>query len=167
MVLPARQTLSSYLSFTISIILSTKFLLLFNFVRIMVENWTQNMSKQLSVANHFFFRGCLFGIYIISSACLALRVRSCVYQCVDKHVLALQIAECFVGMTIPISVYHAWEHLTNFVKPRLQSQIVRIIWIVPIYSLECLLSIQFMEHAFYFQAIREIYESYVIYCFMR
>lgn len=125
------------------------------------------MSKQLSTANYIFSRGCLFGIYIISSAWLALRVRGCVYHCVDKHLLALQIAECFVGMTIPISAYHAWEHLTNFVKPRLQSQIVRIIWIVPVYSFESWLSILFMEHAFYFQAIREIYESYVIYCFMR
>lgn len=89
------------------------------------------------------------------------------YHCVDKHRLAQVIAECFVGMTIPISAFHAWEHLTNFVRPRLQSQIVRIIWMVPIYSFESLLSIMYMEYAVYFQAMREIYEAYVIYCFMR
>ena len=126
-----------------------------------------NMLKQHTDGGHFFLRGFLFCIYVFSSVWLALRVRSCMYNCVDKHQLALTIAECFVGITVPISAYHAWEHLTNFVRPRLQSQIVRIIWMVPIYSFESLLSISFMEHAFYFQAFREIYESYVIYCFMR
>lgn len=125
------------------------------------------MIKHHADESYFFARGSLFCLYVISSAFLALRVRSCVYHCADQHILALQISQCFVGMTVPISIYHAWEHLTNFVRPRLQTQIVRIIWIVPIYSFECLLSISFMEHAFYFQAIREIYESYVIYCFMR
>ena len=125
------------------------------------------MVKQYGDANYFFVRGSFFCIYVMSSVYLALRIRSCMHNNDDKHRLAQVIAECFVGMTIPISAFHAWEHLTNFVRPRLQSQIVRIIWMVPIYSFESLLSIVYIKHAFYFQAIREIYEAYVIYCFMR
>ena len=125
------------------------------------------ITKVKGDANYFFVRGTIFCLYVITSVYLSLRVRNCMYYCVDKHKLAQVIAECFVGMTLPISAFHAWEHLTNFVRPRLQSQIVRIIWMVPIYSFESLLSIMYMEYAVYFQAIREIYEAYVIYCFMR
>lgn len=125
------------------------------------------MSKNNNDAHYFFVRGFLFCVYIIQSLCLALRVRNCVRNNTDKHQLAIVIAECFVGMTLPISLFHAWEHLTNFVRPRLQSQIVRIIFMVPVYSVESFLSIVYMKNAFYFQAVREIYESYVIYCFMR
>lgn len=83
------------------------------------------MMKQHADANYFFVRGTLFCVYVVFSVYLALRVRGCMYHCTDKHRLAQLIAECFVGMTIPISAFHAWEHLTNFVRPRLQSQIVR------------------------------------------
>jgi hypothetical protein len=38
---------------------------------------------------------------------------------------------------------------------------------VPIFSLESFLSIVWIKGAFYFQVLREIYEAYVIYCFMR
>ena len=89
---------------------------------------------QQADANYFFVRGTLFCAYVICSAYLALRVRHCMYTCSDKHTLAQQIAECFVGMTLPISAFHAWEHLTNFVRPRLQSQIVRILFMVRTYK---------------------------------
>ena len=131
------------------------------------KSMSMAITKVKGDANYFFVRGTIFCLYVISSVYLSLRVRNCMYYCVDKHKLAQVIAECFVGMTLPISAFHAWEHLTNFVRPRLQSQIVRIIWMVPIYSFESLLSIMYMEYAVYFQAIREIYEAYVIYCFMR
>lgn len=72
----------------------------------------------------------LFFIYIVSSLILVSRVRRCLQECADKHVLAVSIAICFVGLTVPISIYHTWDHLNCFVRPRLQSQIVRIIWMV-------------------------------------
>lgn len=106
-------------------------------------------------------------LYIVSSVFLILRVRNCLHVCAEKNDLAIQIAQCFFGLTVPISIYHTWEHLSFFVRPLLQSQIVRILWMVPVFSLESLLSTIFVQYAFYFQAVREIYEAYVIYCFMR
>lgn len=95
------------------------------------------------------------------------RLRFCLYRCTDRHDIAISIASCFVSLTLPISIAHSVEHLSFFVKPNLQSHIVRIIWMVPVYSLKSYFSILFVEKAFYFQACREIYEAYVIYCFMR
>jgi len=114
------------------------------------------------------------------------RVRHCIEECHDKKILATRISSSFVLLTLPISLYHTYEHLSNFVKPKLQSQIIRIIWIVrfpiliypylltnlslnqvPAYASDSMLSIVFYKHSFYFQAIRELYESYAIYCFMR
>ncbi|KAJ1400619.1 organic solute transporter subunit alpha/Transmembrane protein, partial [Ochromonadaceae sp. CCMP2298] len=69
--------------------------------------------------------------------------------------------------TLPISLYHTWDHLTNFSKPLLQSQVVRIIWLVPMLCIEAYLSVLFVQQALYFQAAREMYEAYVIHCFMR
>ncbi|CAM9675587.1 unnamed protein product, partial [Ectocarpus fasciculatus] len=87
-------------------------------------------------------------------------------ECRDQHVIALSIAQCCVSLTVPISLYHCYEHLSCFTKPRLQSQIVRIICMVPVYSLEGMLSISYPEAAFYLQVGREGYEGFVIYSFM-
>jgi hypothetical protein len=45
-------------------------------------------------------------------------------------VLANRIARCFCALTVPLSLYHCYEHVSQFVRPRLQSQIVRIILMV-------------------------------------
>lgn len=58
------------------------------------------------------------------------RVRSNLLVGVEKHELATNIAACFCSLTIPISLFHTFEHLNNFRKPKLQAQIIRIIWMV-------------------------------------
>jgi hypothetical protein len=73
---------------------------------------------------------CLFMLYMITSVTLILRVRSCVRICTDTHYLAIDIALCFFGLTVPISIYHTYEHLSSFARPLLQSQVVRILWMV-------------------------------------
>lgn len=89
------------------------------------------------------------------------------FESSDKHELAIQISLAFSSLTIPVSIYHSFDHLLNFKFPKLQAQIIRIIWMVPVYSLESVLSIKYNKYGFIFQSFREIYESYVIYCFMR
>ena len=106
-------------------------------------------------------------VYISFSYILILRIRKCYYECNDKHILATNIAMTFTFMTLPISFYHTLDHISNFIKPKLQSQIVRILWMIPIFSIESLISIHWVQHSYYFQAIREIYETYAIYSFMR
>ena len=106
-------------------------------------------------------------LYIVFSILLCLKIKQCIYNCEDKHILATNIAMTLTFMTLPISFYHTLDHLSNFIKPKLQSQIVRIIWMIPVFSIESLISIQWIQYSFYFQAIREIYETYAIYSFMR
>lgn len=120
-----------------------------------------------STSTYFFFRGFMMSIYFTVSLYLIFSVRTCLDNCLDRHVLAIQISLCFVGITVPISMFHAWEHLQHFVRPNLQAQIVRIIIMVPLYSIEAFMSITYVKHSYVFQTIREIYEAYVIYCFMR
>lgn len=95
------------------------------------------------------------------------RVRFCLIDCIDKHILAQTISVWFCVLTLPISFYHIFEHLVNFRKPKLQANVVRILCMVPVFSIESTLSIHFVHYAVYFQFIRETYESYVIYCFLR
>lgn len=95
-----------------------------------------------------------------------LSLKKCLIECRDQHLIAISIAKCCVSLTVPISLFHSYEHLSCFTKPRLQSQIVRIIWMVPVYSVEGMASISHPHAAFYLQAAREWYEGFVIYSFM-
>lgn len=69
-------------------------------------------------------------------------------------------------ITFPVSLYLIIQHLTHWYMPNVQKYVVRIIWMVPIYSVESWFSLRFREFALYIETIRECYESYVIYSFM-
>lgn len=105
--------------------------------------------------------------YLVACFFLGLRLRRDLEDGTSQHVLAMHIASLFTFMTVPISCYQIYDHLSHFFQPKLQIQVIRIILIVPIFALESSLSIHFIHYAFYFQVVREFYESYVIYSFMR
>ena len=46
------------------------------------------------------------------------------------------VSAVFVLLTIPIFLANLLQHLYNYTKPQLQAYIVRILWIVPIYSID-------------------------------
>lgn len=50
--------------------------------------------------------------------------------------------------------------------PHLQSKMVGIIWMVPIYSVDCVLSLLFPEAAIGIGMLRDCYEAYVLYLFL-
>ncbi|KAJ7757267.1 DUF300-domain-containing protein [Mycena maculata] len=56
-------------------------------------------------------------------------------------------------------------HLRNYRKPALQRMVVRIMIMVPLYAVSSLISLFSLEAAFFIDAIRDIYEAFVIYCF--
>lgn len=109
---------------------------------------------------------CALG-YVFAGLVLGVRLRRDLEDGTSRHVLAMHIASFFTFMTVPISLYQIYDHLSHFFQPKLQIQVIRIILIVPIFALESSLSIHFMDYSFYFQVVREFYESYVIYSFMR
>ncbi|KAF7299868.1 hypothetical protein HMN09_00993900 [Mycena chlorophos] len=56
-------------------------------------------------------------------------------------------------------------HLRNYRKPALQRMVVRIMIMVPLYAISSLISLFSLDAAFFIDAIRDIYEAFVIYCF--
>uniref|UniRef100_A0A8C1B2X9 Transmembrane protein 184C n=1 Tax=Cyprinus carpio carpio TaxID=630221 RepID=A0A8C1B2X9_CYPCA len=92
------------------------------------------------------------------------------------------IAGIFVFMTIPISLWGILQHLVHYTQPELQKPIIRILWMVPIYSLDSMLmtwitlrvgpdhthwiALKYPQIAIYVDTCRECYEAYVIYNFM-
>ncbi|EDO47105.1 predicted protein [Nematostella vectensis] len=84
----------------------------------------------------------------------------------STHVEAWFIAGCFVFLTIPISLWGIVQHMVNYNKPDLQRRIVRILWMVPIYSIDSWLGLRFPKAAIYLDSLRECYEAYVIYNFI-
>lgn len=60
----------------------------------------------------------------------------------------LLIGGIFVLASLPLSVWHILQHMLHFTKPILQKPIIRILWMVPIYS--CNAVIQFILTPFYF-----------------
>lgn len=51
-----------------------------------------------------------------------------------------------------------FQHLRNFRRPTHQSKIVGILWMVPIYSVNCVLSLWFPQGALFIDLARDCYE---------
>ncbi|XP_070552202.1 transmembrane protein 184C-like isoform X2 [Ptychodera flava] len=84
----------------------------------------------------------------------------------STHTKAWFIAGVFVFLTIPISLWTILQHIVYYTRPGLQKHIIRILWMVPIYSVDSWMALRFPGAAIYFDTCRECYEAYVIYNFM-
>ncbi|KAF3020548.1 hypothetical protein E8E14_007016 [Neopestalotiopsis sp. 37M] len=78
------------------------------------------------------------------------------------HQLALIIAGGCAAIAILTSFYLMWRHATNYTKPREQKHIIRILFMVPIYSASAFLCIWYYWHAVYFQVLSDCYEAFAI-----
>uniref|UniRef100_A0A1I8IFW2 Transmembrane protein 184C n=1 Tax=Macrostomum lignano TaxID=282301 RepID=A0A1I8IFW2_9PLAT len=76
------------------------------------------------------------------------------------------IAGLFVMVTLPVSLWAILAHLINYTNPGLQRYIIRILWMVPIYSLNAWFALRFPKQSIYLDTMRECYEAYVIHNFM-
>jgi len=79
---------------------------------------------------------------------------------------ALATAGLSAALACAISIYNIFHHLLYWTKPELQTYIVRILLMIPIYSLASILGLAFPQQSIYFDTIRDIYEAFVLYCFM-
>ncbi|RXW22411.1 hypothetical protein EST38_g3444 [Candolleomyces aberdarensis] len=68
-------------------------------------------------------------------------------------------------VAVVVSAWSIYLQLKNYRKPSLQRMVVRIMVMVPIYGISSLVSLHSVEAAFVIDAIRDIYEAFVIYCF--
>jgi hypothetical protein len=72
----------------------------------------------------------------------------------------------FVAATVPLALYDIHCHLSHFVSP-LQSMYVRILLLLPIYTVESWLALRFKAQALYLTTLRDLYEAFVIHAFFQ
>ncbi|KAK9876660.1 hypothetical protein WA026_014035 [Henosepilachna vigintioctopunctata] len=82
----------------------------------------------------------------------------------NKEVL---IGGIFAWVAVPISFWEIILHVIHYTRPKLQKHIIRILWMVPIYAVNAWLGLVNPKNALYVDSLRECYEAYVIYNFMR
>jgi len=80
------------------------------------------------------------------------------------HTQVFSIAGVFVALTLPLSAHDIHMHMTHYVSP-LQKFYLRILFMVPIYSVQSWLALRFKEEKFIFATLRETYEAYTLYTF--
>jgi hypothetical protein len=85
----------------------------------------------------------------------------------EPHLIAWFSAGAFVLLGFPISMWGIVGHLANYNQPHVQVYIVRILFMVPVYSVESWLAMRFHKHAIYIETLRDFYESYVLYSFLQ
>ena len=56
-------------------------------------------------------------------------------------------------------------HTEHYTRPRLQRHVIRVLWMVPIYSVDAWLALRFVDARVYLDPVRECYEAYAIYSF--
>nr|XP_057924532.1 transmembrane protein 184C-like isoform X1 [Doryrhamphus excisus]XP_057924533.1 transmembrane protein 184C-like isoform X1 [Doryrhamphus excisus] len=109
-------------------------------------------------------------VLVLYACLLAAVVPLCVWELqkdkVGTHSKAWFIAGVFVFLTIPVSLWDILQHLVHYTQPELQRPIIRILWMVPIYSLDSWLALRYPSLAIYVDTCRECYEAYVIYNFL-
>ncbi|XP_067301496.1 transmembrane protein 184C-like [Pseudorasbora parva] len=109
-------------------------------------------------------------VALLFALTLAVALPLCVWELrraeVGTHTKAWFIAGVFVCMTIPISLWGILQHLVHYTQPELQKPIIRILWMVPIYSLDSWIALKYPKIAIYVDTCRECYEAYVIYNFL-
>ncbi|KAH6664162.1 organic solute transporter Ostalpha-domain-containing protein [Halenospora varia] len=72
------------------------------------------------------------------------------------------LASIFAGIATMLSLYLIWRHATHYSRPYEQRHIIRILFMVPIYSIISVLSYLYYWHAVYFKVIRDCYEAFAI-----
>eukprot|EP00755_Sulcionema_specki_P030665 Sspe_Gene.94895::Locus_67204_Transcript_1_1_Confidence_1.000_Length_1555::g.94895::m.94895 len=71
---------------------------------------------------------------------------------------------CAILATL-LSILQILEHLSAFADPDIQTRIVRILVMVPIYAITSWLALMYTSSAGYLDLVRDMYESYAIYTF--
>jgi hypothetical protein len=79
---------------------------------------------------------------------------------------AIRSAGVMAFGTVIISTRLVYLHLSHWYMPAVQKYVVRILWMVPLYAVQSWLSLWFHQARLYIDAIRDLYEAYVIASFV-
>ena len=84
---------------------------------------------------------------------------------VNNPIIIMIAAVCAV-LAIFISGYNVIKHLTHYSKPHLQRSIVRILLMVPLYAALSFAALAFKDWHVILDTVRNVYEAFVVYCFL-
>lgn len=79
---------------------------------------------------------------------------------------AVLLAGATTALATTLSLSLIFRHLIHYQQPQYQIHVVRLCWIVPLYSFEALLSLLFPPWEMVLATLRDSYEAYVLYTFM-
>eukprot|EP00053_Salpingoeca_punica_P011088 m.99285 g.99285 ORF g.99285 m.99285 type:complete len:390 (+) comp15583_c0_seq2:597-1766(+) len=79
---------------------------------------------------------------------------------------AWAVAGVFVWLSLFLTCHQIYQHLKFYSKPSQQKWIIRILFMVPVYSFASWLGLRFFHISIYFDTIRDCYEAFVIYNFL-
>jgi hypothetical protein len=102
--------------------------------------------------------------YLVAVALIGLVIWQLVELSASYQVLGWGIAFIAVAIAVPLSFYDASRHLTRMSSP-LQVHYVRCILMVPIFAIESFLALRYTEQRHVLEALRSIYECFVIAAF--
>ncbi|EQC33370.1 hypothetical protein SDRG_08888 [Saprolegnia diclina VS20] len=65
-----------------------------------------------------------------------------------------------------LTAFNMYQHLRAYTRPNLQRYILRILLIVPVYAIGSFVSFKFVREAALVNAVRDMYEAFVVYSFL-
>ncbi|GMH13229.1 hypothetical protein Nepgr_015070 [Nepenthes gracilis] len=80
---------------------------------------------------------------------------------------AVIIAGAFVILTLVLSLYLLFEHLSAYKNPEEQKFLIGVIMMVPCYAIESFVSLAHPSISVDIEILRDCYESFAMYCFGR
>ncbi|KAI9832797.1 MAG: hypothetical protein M1819_004017 [Sarea resinae] len=78
------------------------------------------------------------------------------------HHFGLILSAVFALISVIVSFLLIFRHATHYLRPDEQRHIIRILFMIPIYSTVSFLSYLFYRHAVYFEVARDCYEAFAI-----
>ncbi|KAG8367120.1 hypothetical protein BUALT_Bualt16G0039500 [Buddleja alternifolia] len=83
----------------------------------------------------------------------------------DLHLPAVIVAGCFVLVALVLSLLLTFQHLRSYNNPSEQKWIVAVIFMVPVYATESLLSLSNAKFSLACDILRNCYEAFALYAF--
>lgn len=80
--------------------------------------------------------------------------------------LILLLSGIFSFLACALSLWLIHRHKTHFTAPDIQSKVVGILWMVPIYAVDSYISLLIPKASLYVDMLRDCYEAYVLYLFL-
>ncbi len=107
-------------------------------------------------------------LLILTYIALAAVVGVGIWQLIDykdtKYIVAWSVAAFFAAFAVPLSLHAIHLHIIHY-RCRLQRHYIRVLWMVPVYSIQSWCALRFNDQKIYLESFREVYEAYAIYNF--